>query len=264
MSDEINATDDALDRMLRELDDLERQRLGRRARRTRECVPPAKLTPWAARGQWTADELAHVESCGYCQRMIAIGWRVEHPASPMMIRALLRYVLDPNGAPDHKALAFHLDEDQCETCWNRLESGWFRVLVGIFKPISSHATWVVGELALVEVGGLFSREGSDERAEGQATDADSGLRVSWHVDDRKHLVAYAESRDRALIGRGVRLELVGEADSIGFQELFVDIADGTVSARHDFGPAAALLTDIDVKAVLAVLDEPATSRGPID
>src|SRR5579872_6252426 len=58
----------------------------RDSRKTTECPNVARF-PEIARTLWSEEERLHVRGCdSYCQRMIAIQWRIEPPSLSLLMR----------------------------------------------------------------------------------------------------------------------------------------------------------------------------------
>ncbi|GIU73096.1 MAG: hypothetical protein KatS3mg004_0183 [Bryobacteraceae bacterium] len=77
---------------------------------TDACLPLPRFAPWAIEG-WTDAERAHVAGCtSYCQRMLGLFWREDHPP----IEDLVDYAT--GRYPYRAAMEFHLEHDGCLRC----------------------------------------------------------------------------------------------------------------------------------------------------
>jgi hypothetical protein len=229
------------------------------------CLSLLKLVT-VPRHRWTPEDRQHAldEQCAYCQRMIALSWRDECPRP----WDLLWYAASPATSPVRTALAFHLQDDNCAPCQDRLAS--FRALSFVARALERDEPWRVtrfaerirdlGDWVLDSLVFLSPTRALEHKADGART----GLRVRGVTTDERLTLtviwdptydsvrAELECTDHTLAGRRVHVELTGERGPE--ERVAVLEADGPkVRAEIDFGDQNALhasLGEFDAWAAL--------------
>lgn len=92
--------------------DPEEHRVGDFPAKSEYC-PPLWRFPLAVKTGWHSNDEGHVHDCHYCQRTIALTWRIECPGWT----ALGEYIAHQR---DREAMEWHLHGDCCELCRLRL------------------------------------------------------------------------------------------------------------------------------------------------
>jgi len=91
--------------------------------------PPLMRFPEAVRSGWRDDERAHVSACERCQQLVAAQWWIEHPG----LWTLVRYLADPAGFPDRRAMELHLERHACRQCKLLRASGLVDALAQLMR-----------------------------------------------------------------------------------------------------------------------------------
>src|SRR5438132_12261595 len=89
--------------------------------KTERCLPIVRLVGMP-RSRWSNEERSHVVGglCRYCQRTIGLNWRNQCPGDI----ELLRYASSPESFPFRLAMTFHLEDDHCAECLDKLQMSW--------------------------------------------------------------------------------------------------------------------------------------------
>jgi len=155
--------------------------------------------------QWTEAEREHVRTCqtGYCQRMLALSWRGEHPP----LAHLAEYARGEY--PYQAAMQFHLADDGCRRC---------QLVVRILRELGAMARAV----AVLYREGPLQPDEAATFAEPRAplylrqTSEDGNLIISVVESDppEHELKVYVEAPGCGEAGGKVRLTLAGENETL--------------------------------------------------
>jgi len=211
-----------------------------------QCLSLPRFRP-AVVEQWTETERAHVASCpDYCQRMLALSWREDHPP----LAHLKRYVQAEYPYP--AAMRFHLEHDGCRRC---------RLVVELL--LLKAVEWLAGAVAVIYGEGLLQQRAA-AFAEPRApvylrqTSEDGKLIVTVvETDPPEHeLKVYVEAPGCGEAGGRVKVTVAGEGERLE-QELELEKTEFGWEAEASFGKfeeAASRLGEDWV--VVAVFREP--------
>jgi len=216
-------------------------------RQTEACLSLFQFDPESVE-QWTEAEREHVRTCptGYCQRMLALSWRGEHPP----LTHLSQYARGEYPYP--KAMQFHLEHDRCRRC---------QLVVKVLETLRM----VAATVAVVYGEGLLRQaEEAAAFAEPRApvylhqTSEDGKLIVTVVETDlpEHELKVYVEAPGCGEGGGRVRVTLAGESATLE-RELELEKTEFGWKAEASFGKfeeAVARLGEDWV--VVAVLLEP--------
>jgi hypothetical protein len=200
--------------------------------------------------QWTEDEREHVRTCrtGYCQRMLALSWRGEHPP----LAHLSQYARGEYPYP--AAMEFHLERDHCWRC---------QIVVNLLKKLGSLA----GAVAVGHHEGTLAPLEAAAFAEPRApvylrqTSEDGKLIVTVvETDPPEHeLKVYVEAPGCGEAGGKVRVTLAGKDKPPGQElelELELEKTESGWRAQGSFGSFADAVAQLGQDwVVVAVLVE---------
>ena len=215
-------------------------------RQTEACLALFQFDPESVE-QWTEAEREHVRTCptGYCQRMLALSWRGEHPP----LAHLSQYARGEYPYP--KAMQFHLEHDRCGRC---------RVVVHVLETLRT----VAATVAVVYGEGLLRQpEEAAAFAEPRApvylcqTSADGKLIVTVvETDPPEHeLKVCVEAPGCPETGGRVKVTLAGEDRTLE-QELELEKTESGWRAQGSFGSFAEAVARLGQDwVVVAVLVE---------
>jgi hypothetical protein len=194
---------------------------------TDACLPLPRLAPWAIEG-WSKAERAHVEGCtSYCQRMLGLFWREDHPP----LGALVDYAL--GRYPYQAAMKFHLEDDGCRRCLLLLKA--FQA-VGEALAAAAGLVGAYGEVtpAPAAEGATFAQPREPFYRREQS--ADGSLVVTLvETDAPEHeLRVHVEAPKLTEPGRRVRVSLAGEQQTLD-QELALEQTEYGWEASGSFG-----------------------------
>ena len=202
--------------------------------RTADCLPLWMVGEASNRG-FADSQLAHVPTCRFCQKLLAMAWRLECPG----IRLLLLH-LGPS-SPVSEAMVEHVELDACPRCTRLTNSRLLRALASRLGSVSEHASMKEVELCRAgadfgflptEVGAFApspwarAAEPTRESPEGEGDEgeplwpfrlrvvAPGGMVTTLRETDQDTLVVHIHSADPADAGRTVNVEVAGDGASL--------------------------------------------------
>jgi hypothetical protein len=193
------------------------------------CLPLPRFHPERQK-EWTAEERAHVEGCrDYCQRMLALGWREEHPP----IAALVEHARGIY--PYAEALRFHLEEDGCRRC--QLVLRGFQAIGDIAASWRWLVVWLSEGSVTLAPAATFAAERPPLLVR-QASEDGSWVVTVRETDPPEHeFVVHVEVLKYEACPDKVQVTLIGEQESIT-QEVTLSENHGRCEGRCSFGPFA--------------------------
>ena len=212
--------------------------------KTPECLYLTRFSREAVE-EWTEAEREHVRTCRtYCQRMLALSWRGEHPPfAHLRQHARGKY-------PYPAAMEFHLEHDHCRRC---------QIVVDLLKKLGSLA----GAVAVVHHEGTLASLEAAAFAEPRApvylrqTSEDGKLIVTVvETDPPEHeLKVCVEAPGCGEAGGKVRVTLAGEDETLE-QEMELKKTEFGWEAQGSFGSFADAVAQLGQDwVVVAVLVE---------
>jgi len=190
----------------------------RHSRQTDDCLSlPAFVL--ALRRGFSKEELAHVGDCAFCQKMVAMEWRLDCPS--LVTLARIR-----NGTLPHRyAPQEHLEE--CESCRERLESPLVRALAAAGSALA---------VDTILPASVMGYAGKDEiRLPLLAQDKQEGLTIALQERDGR-LMGLLLTDDPTRAGQRLRIDLFDEkGQSVKSAELVLIKDDYGCAASLDFG-----------------------------
>ncbi len=209
---------------------------------------------------WTESERSHLDTCRYCARLIETIERNIHPS----LWALFLWQLGELSGDEAQVVQYHLESDRCRRCLRLTQSLWLQGLVGAVR--TGQRTLAQLEMLLKALPIVVSnttplpapvpafapklRPPFHIRSESQ----DGLLVVTVRETDEGELVAYVETPNRELFGRKVKLELLGEGETLTAEVTFDFQHEHGCVGQHSFGQFAELAprlgSDCQVFAVL--------------
>jgi hypothetical protein len=236
--------------LLREVGARELERAPRQhGDRTLDCLSLPALDDVTTRG-FTEPQLLHVPMCPFCQRLLAMAWRLECPG----IRLLLVHLRPPS--PVGEAMLEHIETDGCRRCQRLVGSRLLRALPARSQRATRGDADRVDVAAafgfLPPVVGSFAAPAWPITAEptsdgpGPPTDDESpwpfrlrtstpgGIAATLRQTDRDGLVLHLRSNDPADDGRTVDVEVVGDGGRLE-ASVVLRSSRGRCEGSHGFG-----------------------------
>ncbi len=248
-------SDKNLVRVLRAVHKLEVQKAPKQHRfKTPQC-PSLPRFAVALREGWTPEEREHVSECRYCQKIIAMEWRIQCPS-------LLSLILHLAGAcPDKQAMQYHLDE--CQRCLRLTQSPWLQGLAALVQAGQRMQAQVEAMLNAVVTAfaslpapvGAFAPT-TRPPFQLRAMSEDGSLIVTLRETDEGELVVHVKTLDPQQAGRIVHVEVIGKGEALTAEVVLQPQGEHGCAGRHTFGKFSELASRLGADcAVLAALTE---------
>lgn len=218
------------------------------------CPSLIRLAECLAKG-WGKEELAHVQGCLHCQKIVAAEWRIECPDLGTLARHLAGV------SPFADAMRIHLQGHSCERCARRLESPW---LAGIASPLRAGTLAeskleelqnriVLSSVPLAVAPAFEPAEGVPAFRTHQSTSRDGSIEVTLRSEGAE-LCLYLNAFDAADAGKTATVEVLGLKLRLKAQ-VALKLVDGIGAfGAHNFGKlsqlAAGLGPSIEILVVL--------------
>ncbi|MGA3099984.1 MAG: hypothetical protein ABSF25_26325 [Bryobacteraceae bacterium] len=220
------------------------------------CPSLPRIAEAALSAAWSADEVAHVSGCRWCQRLLAFEYRAECPD----LITLARH--EAGVSPFEDALRAHLEEDRCERCARRLGSAWVEAVAALLRAgaLTAAALREMGRgvaevsLNLASAPSFLPSGGSGDIQQIHAAGPDGLIGLTLRQEGPR-VVAYVETPNPALAGRAVSVEVLGRQRRMQAR-MVLGLVDGVGAfGSQDLGLMADFLTRIGPDCeILAALE----------
>lgn len=202
--------------------------------RTPDC-PPLSRFPTAMKDGWTPAEREHVSKCArYCQRLVEIQWRIEHPGLLTVIQYLA------GTSPDLTAMRLHLDNGRCALCAFLHQSAIVKTIWKLIELDStSEMAAAISSEILVGAGDVpaVARAASESTTQFQSRfgSQDGSLVASFRVVPGRDpvLLLQIDNFNKQYAGRTLEIELLMSGRPPIYRE-------ATLSTVNEFGAMAAI------------------------
>lgn len=258
--------------------EVERPRMQHRDR-TPDCLSLPALDRALTSG-FTTGERVHVTACSFCQKVIAMVWRLECPSLTLVLLHLAP------SSPVSGAMAEHLERDGCRRCQRLTGSRVVKVIVDRLGQCAASLEGVDVPGAAADFGFLPAAVGAFasppwvpavEDAEGiPVGEADeqgspwpfrlrakveTGMTAILRQTDRDTLVVHVQSANPVDAGRSVHVEVAGEYQSLEASVL-LERRGRRCEGRYTFGRLADLRPQLGGSCALVVaFADQARGRG---
>jgi len=219
---------------------------GRHPLRTDRCPPLPAFD--SRREGWTENQRQHASTCPYCQRTIALSWRIACPDLPQ----LAEYRSDPEGFPAKLAMGLHLERDGCQRCelvmrsWCfRKQITWLTLVHAGQKKMDELRVLAQGVAVAYHARPTEQFAGPGEPFEARGASENGELTVTLLEDtasNRFELVV--ESRDRANAGKIVQVELISNENRWEVEVTLGDRGEYGSSGARTLGEISGEFRDI--------------------
>lgn len=222
--------------------------------KTPDCPPITRFAgPDLPEG--SAAEIAHMESCAYCQKLLTMRFRQECPGIADLIRFRVA------ATPYRAALEAHLDQEQCLRCRAVTGSAWINALAETWRTGASGLQKLVELAKETAIGssGMIMQPEFASAVQGPsfritAGDA-TGSMLATLINERSQAVLYIEARGPGMDGRRAYVDLAGPRGRLTAIVALEQIGK-SATGIHRFGPTADLMTGVGDNITLFVGLEP--------
>jgi hypothetical protein len=190
--------------------------------------------------EWSGAELAHVESCPYCQKLLNMRFRQDCPGIADLIR------FRAGSSPYKKALESHLEEEQCQRCQTVLDSAWMTALAQTWRagaPVLQRLRDWARETAIGSAGLAMQPEfasPTDSPAFRITAGDAAGSMLATLIDERSQAVLYIEARGEAMVNRRAYVDVFGPKGRVSAVVELEQIGKSATGV-YRFGPTAGLI-----------------------
>jgi hypothetical protein len=218
------------------------------------CPSLIRLAECLAKG-WGKKELAHVQGCLHCQKIVAAEWRIECPDLGILARHLAGVL------PFGEAMRIHLQSHSCQRCGRRLESPWLAGIASLLRAgtlaeskLEELQNRIVLSSVPLHVAPAFEpADGAPAFATIQSTSRDGSIEVTLRSEGAE-LCLYLNAFDAAQAGKTVTVELLGLNLRLKAQVALKLVNGIGAFGAHNFGKlsqlAAALGPSVEILAIL--------------
>lgn len=215
---------------------------------TDRCLSLPRLAEGVQAG-FSPAELAHVEECDFCQKVLRIEWSVECPSLTQLARHLA------GQSAFSRSLAAHVDEDDCGRCRCLLGSKILQAAAAVLAATDEMPAMLDALRpqpamlpALVGATGSTTRRPFQERFQDPAT----GLTVGLRERSDGELTVHLESDDPNRSGQSYRVEVLGTRRQLEIVLTLGRDEDGLCTAQGGLGSFAEVAPELGETCQLLV------------
>lgn len=247
--------------------------------RSPDCLSLSALDE-ASNRLFAGSQGAHVSACSFCQKLLAMAWRLECPGTGLVLMHLGR------ASPISMAMVEHVERDGCRRCLRLTNSRLLRTVATRLQTTSGDGSTrevdryraAAGFGLLPAMAGVFApspwaatpeEPRGTARAESDGGEppwpfrlrltAPGGMAATLRQTDRDTLVVHLQSRGPSDAGRTVDVEVASEGESLE-ASVVLHGSGRRCEGRHAFGRMAELrpLLGGSCALVVAFRDEPSS------